>query len=493
MLFASMSVLELPETEGIELRCDRLKEFDLGQIRDYIARANRPTILSFRRENNPLSEAERLETLQKLAALKPTYIDLEEDVDIPVPPNVKVIRSYHNFEKTPEDLDALLADLEKRPADIYKIATMARNGVDALRMVNFVRAMKQKGKQIIGVAMGADGELSRVLGNVYGNFLSFAAPSDEASVAPGQLSITTLRERYRYHRLSDRSQLYGLIGDPISGSIAHITHNDYLKSQNIDAVYLKMRVPEELLSQFFEEIKSLPFQGLSVTMPLKEAVLPHLTSVDEKGRAIGAVNTLVRKKEGWHGANTDAPGALNAIEKHLVVRGKKMVILGTGATASAIAHEAVERGAVVTIVSRTLAKAENVSKRLGCEAADYSKIPFHDLLINATPAGMAEISALPIPSSQIIPGSFVMDVVSVPRETPLLRAAAEKGCQLIYGIEMFHAQAALQFALWNLKEKGKMNHRDTGDSEEEGREEFHQRRARSRGAENAEEKRKKLC
>lgn len=374
------------------------------------------------------SEITRLQDLEKLLELKPDYVDLEytvsdEDLIRFKQYPVKIILSYHDFESTPDDLEGLFANFKKRKTDFYKIATHAKSTLDSLRMLNFT---KKSSDHVIGLCMGEYGIITRIL-----NHWSYASIGEP--IAKGQLSLKELVECYRFKSINDETALFGLIGDPVDKSPSNITHNNVFIFYNQNALYVKMRITSDELETFFKEIKLLNFKGLSVTMPLKEAVMPFLDAIDKKASSIGAVNTIVLKYNQKIGFNTDCKGALAAIEEKICVKGKKVFFIGAGGSAKAIALGVTLKGADVTIFNRT--KKPN-TKHLNEITSDY------DLLINCTPDEM------PISPDIIKEKSVVMDIRSVPKWTNLLIEAKAKNCTLIFGYDMFIHQAIGQFELW---------------------------------------------
>lgn len=371
------------------------------------------------------NEDSRFKDLEKLLKQKPDYVDLEYTV-----PHktlnafrkypVKIILSYHDFKATPKDLDKLIADLKQKPAYLYKIATFANSTLDALRMLNF---NKRTGSQVIGLCMGEYGMITRIL-----NHFSYATIDDNKQISPGQLSLEILSECYRFNSINQETAIYGLIGDPVDKSVSHFTHNKVFAHLNENAVYVKMRIVKEELESFFEEIKTLNFKGLSVTMPLKEVVMPFLDEIDENAILISAVNTIVIKDQKKMGFNTDGIGAMIAIDEKMSIKGKNVSILGAGGSAKAIAFTAKQKGAHVTIFNRHTLLEMDTS---------------YDLLINCTPHEM------PITSEQIKLNSVIMDIKSIPKWTELLLAAKDKNCDLIFGYDMFVNQALEQFKLWS--------------------------------------------
>lgn len=346
------------------------------------------------------------------------------------------LRAIHDFEKTPDDLDAVLKKLMDQPAQIYKIACMANSTLDALRMLLFVRKKRGEGIPLAGMCMGPLGAITRILAPVVESTLTFAAIEQET--APGQLSAEELIERYRFHSLSPKTRLFGLIGHPVSQSPSHETHNAFFQREGIDAVYVKMDVRPEELSAFLPLAKEVGFEGLSVTIPHKEQVVNFVDGSSERAKAINAVNTLHLTPEGVWGENTDAPAALDALG---TVRGKTVLLLGSGGAARAIAYEAVQRGADLLIWNRTHTRAEQLAQAVGGLAV--KELPKrYDILINATPEGMA------LSKGQLLAGALVMDINL--SSTPLLQAAEAIGCRVIDGSAMFKRQALGQFSVWEL-------------------------------------------
>lgn len=432
----------------VELRLDNFASLDLTALKKLRADFRIPMIFTLRSElqggSYQKSEESRLKAILKLAKLKPEYIDLEYHVpsdfskEIAKHPEIKLILSYHNFQKTPENLEGLYQEIKKIPAHFYKIAVMPHSSTDALRLICWAKQFKN----LIAISMGANGQISRILAPVMHSPFTYASLDESLSTAPGQLSPQTLIEKYRYRSITPKTKIFGLIGDPVDKSISDDTHNELMSQLSLDAVYLKMQVPPAELAGFIQYAKKLPFSGLSVTMPLKEQILALLDEIDPKAKAIGAVNTLVFKEGKIFGFNTDGMGALNAIEESMPVKGKRIIFLGAGGAAKAIAYEAKQRGGLVTVLNRDKARVLALAQQLGCAGGGLNEMPdAYDLLINCTPA-------MPIDPKYILPSATAMDIVTKPKQTEFLKHAQEKGCKIIYGYQMFIAQAIEQFHLW---------------------------------------------
>jgi 3-dehydroquinate dehydratase/shikimate dehydrogenase len=445
----------LDDADLIELRLDNFASIDFDELKSLRSSFTIPMIFTLRsREqggNYRQSEKSRLTTIRQLIALKPEYLDLEYLIDpqfikeiLLQYPTIKIILSYHNFVETPCDLEGLYKGMQAIPAHFYKIAVMANNSLDAMRLLCWA---KQKEGNVVTISMGPHGQISRILAPIIKCPITYATLGENQESAPGQLPARLLKNQYRYHSLNPHTRIYGLIGDPITGSISHETHNHLIAISNLDAVYVKIQVNPSELTQFLHFARQLPFHGLSVTMPLKEQIIPFIDAIDPQAKEIGAVNTLVFADGKITGYNTDGIGALNAIEKRDAVKQKHIVIIGAGGAAKAIAYEAQRRGARITILNKSPEKAAQLACRLnstgkGLDHLSHCVQSGYDILINCTPA------SLPIPPEQILPQAVAMDITTKPKVTQFLQRAEEKGCHIIHGYRMFIEQALGQFNLW---------------------------------------------
>jgi len=406
-----------------------------------------PVIFTLRKKEQggalKISEEDRLLQIEKLLEHLPDYFDIEADTDprfiekiAKKFPKVKLIGSYHDFEKTPLDLDALLKGMINPHFSFYKLALQAQSTLDMLRLMSFSLSVKVP---FTAISMGEYGAPSRILGKIVGNAFDYAGLTEDRSL--GRYSLQTLNELFHYRKLNQQTLIYALIGDPVEKSEGHLFHNPRFDH---NAVYVKLRLLGEEVPEFFQLVKKLPFGGLSVTMPLKEAVFLQMDEVTLDAKKIGSINTVTFGHEKVMGSNTDGMGALNALEKHTQVKNKQLAILGAGGTARAIAFEAKRRGAIVSIYNRTKSRCETIGKELGCDAYLLNELQGYDILINTIPE---DISIMPIANT------FVMDVVYSPKETALLARAKKQGCKCVYGEEMFIEQALLQQATWSLNFK----------------------------------------
>jgi len=456
MLFLSLSDIDLAplsvvNATGGELRVDLLPEIDLDKLKVLLLKAPFPFLLTLRSTSHggkcSLPLEQRMQLIENLCKLSPAFIDLEYDLPlefllhiIESYPQISPILSYHNTDCTPTNIESIYSDMSKIPAFAYKIATMVDSTTQALELL----LLSKKHPKLSVVPMGEKGSFARVISLTHKNKIGFASLCKEQATAPGQLSLEELTSIYRYPTLKEDVDLYGLIGEPVSHSIGHLYHNLTFKQKNRNALYVKMSVTPNELSIFFPLVKKLGFRGFSVTTPLKEKVLPFIDILDAEASSIQACNTLLLKSGKILGKNVDGMGALDALEKHLCVSGKKIVLLGAGGSCKAIAFEAKKRGAKVHISNRTLEKAKQVSLSLGTTFSSLEELPLsYDILINTTSHSM------PIHEKQIVPNCVAMDITYTPKETLFLQKAKKQGCSIVYGEEMFRCQAEKQSALWN--------------------------------------------
>ena len=432
-----------------EFRADLFDDCNIDHLKKLAEQSNLPIIFTLRKQEQgggyKRSEKERLsEILQVAQELSPAYLDLDHDTPKEFIeeishqfPKIKLILSYHNFTETPSDLEALLERLKEVPADLYKIACRANSTADSLRMLHFAK----KHAPLLAICMGEKGQITRILGPLVGAPWTYAADQKPFF---GQLPIQELASTYAIGRLTSQAAIYGLIGNPVSKSISHHTHNKTLQNLTIDAVYIKMALEKEELYSFFNLSNKMGIKGLSVTMPYKEAVLPFLDHLDEHAKKIGAVNTIVCDKGRFIGYNTDGKGALDAIEAKGKVHGKMVVVLGAGGAARAIVYEACLRGAEVWVLNRTKEKALKLAAEFGVQGGGLDALEelSYDILINAT------AHLMPISPAAICPHTLVMDIHTRPKMTDLLQHAVNKGCTLVFGFEMFVNQALEQYVLW---------------------------------------------
>ncbi|MFH0874316.1 MAG: shikimate dehydrogenase [archaeon] len=437
----------------IELRIDYISNFDLKQL---IEAAKKPVIVTNRRKSDngkfEGSEEKRLSALKYAIDLGADYIDIEIDANyneiVKNKKNTKIIVSYHNFNEIPKNINEIYNKLNSTNADIIKIATTAHKLSDNLKIIELIKNSK---KPIIGLCMGPLGEISRILAPLYGSFLTFASLEKDKESAPGQIPEEILKNVYRINNLKPGFKIYGVIGNPVRESKSYIIHNALFKKDKLNNIYLNFQVND--LEEFIKNFSSL-LSGFSVTMPHKQEIINCLNEINPIAKKINAVNTVINKNGKLVGYNTDMIGAIKAIETKTTIKDKNITILGAGGAARAIAIGILEKHGKLTILNRTVEKAEKLAEEFNCNFSslqDFEKIKT-DILINATSVGMhPNINETPI-NTKNVKNMIVFDAIYNPEKTKLLQEAEKNNCVIISGIEMFVNQATEQFKLWTGKE-----------------------------------------
>ena len=249
--------------------------------------------------------------------------------------------------------------------------------------------------------------------------------------------------------INGKTIIHGIMGNPVSHSLSPAMHNAAFKALGLNSVYLPFPVSD--VKNAIKGFRAVGVEGLSVTIPHKQAVMAELDHIDPVADKIGAVNTIVFDEGRATGLNTAWIGANRALEDHLNLTGKAVLILGAGGSARAIGFGLLEAGAEVILASRTPASGQQLAQTLKCPwhpLSDIDKLK-GNILVNATSVGMAPgIDQSLIPAEQLNNFQLVMDIVYSPMETRLLREAKEQGCSTVNGLAMLLYQGVAQFELW---------------------------------------------
>jgi 3-dehydroquinate dehydratase/shikimate dehydrogenase len=306
--------------------------------------------------------------------------------------------------------------------------------------------------QVIGIAMGEEGLISRVLSPRAGAAFTFASAGEGIETAPGQVSARTLLDLFRLEQLDQATRIFGVAGNPIAHSLSPIMHLTAFRRENLNAVMLPLKV--KALDDLLTVVRDLPLDGVAVTMPLKQEVLPYLANMDPLTAKIGACNTLRTGADGkLYGFNTDVAGVIRPLERRLRLKGARILVLGAGGAARAAVFGLVEQGSEVFVVNRTHERAVSLARKAKAHVlkqAALAKSNF-DVIINTTPCGMTGIKQqLPVKQNELN-ASLIFDMVYTPIETSLLKLAKSRGLAVISGVEMFVQQGARQFEIWTGK------------------------------------------
>lgn len=257
------------------------------------------------------------------------------------------------------------------------------------------------------------------------------------------------------------TRLCAVIGHPVGHSLSPAMHNAAFQAMGLNYVYLAFDVAD--VGACLGGMRALRgFRGMSVTIPHKMAVMPHLDEVDEMARRVGCVNTVTCEDGRLLGTVTDGLGTLRAFaDAGVSLRGRRILFTGAGgavrAVAFAMADAAPEQ---ITLLGRTPEKVASLAEdlrgetgvtvRTGALDDAVPELDGHDILVQGTPIGMHghDEGRSAVPGGRLRPDHVVFDMVYRPRRTRLLEDARAAGCVTIEGLEMLLNQAALQFERW---------------------------------------------
>ncbi|WP_020473989.1 shikimate dehydrogenase [Zavarzinella formosa] len=406
------------------------------------------------------TEDERRTVLRQAIVGGFDWVDIETDVagDIRRFGKVKRIVSYHNFEGTPDNIEEIYAKMCEQDSDVVKIVTMAQHPKDCMKILKLIKNSK---KPTIGHCMGEIGLPSRILSLKMGAPFLYAAFNKERGIAPGLPSLDEVKRFFQVDRINSDTKVYGVMGDPVSHSFSPALHNAMFHRVGENAVYLPFRVPRGEFQETVQAFEQLPVTGYSVTIPHKESAAAIAVEKDARVQETSAANTLVRRANGFHAANTDYDAALNAMKDTLPktedgvskpLNTCSAMILGAGGAARAVVHALHRAGvAPIYVVGRTMEKAEKLAAEVSGKAVEWERR--HNLtcdyVVNCTPLGMhPNLDESPLIPGFLKPDMVVFDTIYNPEQTMLLKEAKLRGCQIVSGVDMFVRQAAIQFELF---------------------------------------------
>jgi 3-dehydroquinate dehydratase/shikimate dehydrogenase len=391
------------------------------------------------------SEDERRRILREALAQGAEYVDVEWKADfadvLAETGGRRVVLSMHDFDGVPGDLAARAQAMRATGAEIIKLAVKTARLCDCLPLLDLGAQIGRDGAVVIG--MGECGLVTRVLACRFGSRWTYAGHERQV----GQPTPAELLESYRFPSVTRATELYGLVGSPLTHSASPAMHNAAFGAVGLDAVYLPF--PAADADDFVTFGRAFGVRGASVTIPFKVALRDRVDEADAVARRIGAINTIREIDGRWIGGNTDAAAFLRPLRDRVPLAGARVAVLGAGGSARAVVAALAGTGAQISVHARSLARAEEVAMTASGSAGPLPPEPGSwDLLVNCTPVGMFPgVDATPIDAAALT-GRYVYDLIYNPPTTRLLREAAAAGCQTIGGLEMLVAQAAEQFEWW---------------------------------------------
>ena len=249
--------------------------------------------------------------------------------------------------------------------------------------------------------------------------------------------------------MQGRMRHFALFGNPVGHSLSPLMINAAFGAMGLRAGYESHRV--ENLELAVRMIREKPLDGVSVTLPLKGAVMAFLDEVDDDARAIGAVNTVANERGWLRGSNTDWTALSAAMQKQFPLEGRTVAVLGAGGAARAAVHAILRAGGTPIVFNRSRDRAESLARWFSCETQPLAALGTTeaDVLINATPVGMhPHTEESPVDGRHLARFEWVVETIYNPLETRLLREARAAGCGVVAGLAMFVRQGAEQIRTW---------------------------------------------
>lgn len=255
-------------------------------------------------------------------------------------------------------------------------------------------------------------------------------------------------------KLDADTLIFGTIAVPNRPNKALPMYNAAFEALGVNALYVAFE-PRDLAAAV-AGLRALDIRGFSVSKPFKQEVIALLDQVDETAQTIGAVNTVLNDGGQLRGYNSDWIGALRALEEVAPVAGKRVVLIGAGGAARAIAYALKKQGASVSIYNRTVERGRKLAEALECLfGGSLNMLPSaddFDILINATSVGFfPDVNEMIVPANLLRPGRIVLDVVFNPLRTRLLAEAEAAGCRTVSGPRMLVHQAVFQIEVFTGK------------------------------------------
>lgn len=469
-----------------ELRVDCLDPDERLLIRRFPEQAGMPVILTIRRDIDGGhfvgGEGARISLMARGLAYAEAdrrrnfaYLDIEEDLNVSSLEEAartfgtRIIRSYHNIKGTDADLPTKIRSMRRSGDEIVKVAVMANSTRDVLELL--CTGKECEGQEKILISMGHFGIYSRILSEQFGSFLSYCnalSETDTHPAAPGQIDVRELASLYRFRNITTATKIYGVTGYPLKSTSSPPFFNTVFDLEGNDAVYVPF--PSDSITDLLEIAKELNVEGISVTVPYKEAIIPFLDFQSDEVRVVGACNTMMLTPQGWLGTNTDTKGfsdsLLTFLDKPNFKR-RRVTVIGAGGAARAVIFELHRLGAKVLILNRTVHKARRLATPYkfvwgGLDEQGIEKMDkYRDIIIQTTSAGMEGINpsvSLDDPSNDPVAmynfcgQEEVMDLVYKPKMTAFLKRAYNAGCNVQNGYDMLIRQARYQYAQFTGKE-----------------------------------------
>ena len=456
----------------VELRADCLDPDERFHLRRFPEMAGVPVILSIRRAIDGgcyrSGESARITLLARGLAYANAdrrrnfaYVELEEDLNVPSLEEAarafgtRIIRSWYNMEGVDENLAEKLMQLRRVGDELVKAALVPRSLDDVVRV--YQAAEKISDIEKILLCTGEFSANTAILAEHLGSRISYTFPAGEnenTPAPPGQLTPRELAEVYRFHKISRQTKIFAVSGYPLNFSPAPRFFNKIFEMELTDAVYIPL--PADSIDSLVRFAAEIGISGLSITSPYKEKILPRLAVKSDDVISTGACNVIVSGPQGWAGHNANAEGFSGSLLPFIGrkdLRGRKLTIIGAGASAKAAAAEVYRLKGKALILNRTAAHARALAALyrfawagLDSRGADMMQ-KYSEIILQTTPVGMfPNTQADPLESYPFSGRETVMDFIWKPEKTRFLVRAEKAGCRVLSGYDMLSRQFRRQYA-----------------------------------------------
>ena len=437
----------------VELRIDLLHESSRARASLFPSLIPVPVILTIRRQSDGGryvgSERSRLALLESILDGDFAYVDIEDDVkrspaEIKArEKGIRIIRSKHDFNGLPSDIYHRISKISAK-GDIPKLAVTPNSVMDLITLFRVRTELKTVTEKIV-LGMGDYGLPSRILYKRMGSLWTYCC---DTPVAPGQISAQQMKELYHADEVDDRTNIFGVIGNPVTHSFSPRIQNPGFRGIKFNAIYLPF--PVDSVRSFFILAEMLKISGFSVTVPHKQTVLPYLGKITREVKQIGSCNTVVRAKNLWMGMNTDYYGFIEPLLVDIdAKRVQHALVVGAGGAARAVVWALRNHGCKVTIINRNVDRAKQLALETMASydslenAREYESV---DLVVQTTSVGMVpHVDENPIADYQFNKNQIVYELVYRPKYTEMMKNALEAGSRLLFGIDMLVRQGKHQF------------------------------------------------
>lgn len=457
----------------LELRLDCFQK--APEFKELIDAKPKPVIMSCRRPQDggewQGNETDRLALLRQCIISKADYVEIELDVADQIrkfPPTKRVI-SYTNLQGTPANIGEIYEECQSKNPDIIKLVTLARTPEEAWPLVPI---LAKPALPTVVVGLGKPGLMLTVLGKKIGAPWTYAALERGMESYPGQPTVGDLNNVYHYQAIERSTRLVGVTGFSELSYVTVALLNAALAHLELPARCLPLGVGNMKL--FRKVIDATHLASVVVDDEHRGAILEVATEQEPAVQQAHAADLIVHKEDKWHGYNTLSRAAVAALETTLLAKaqsdkplnGRMVMIAGSNAMARMMAYVVKRRQGNPIIASRDRDAGLKMAQTFGCRQVNFESLysTMHDILIvcgeDAEPQP-AKGKTTPDPfvkSSYLRPGMTVMDLSAMPRRSPMLIDAKQRGCNVVSPREVLLNQLELQIRLISSKEvpRGKL-------------------------------------